>query len=307
MINLKVGENNCRIPEKWTEVKLKDYEKLYALMVQNEFKEPEEKPTTEDAIDILEKERALHNVRINRKVFAELTGLSEEIINQTDVKQMNETITLMTNFLNKSSGQYEQNDNAFSFKHKGKTYFFPLINMESNTFGDYIETAQLEMIAQKQDAKKMSVVAEQMAILCREKGEVYNEQLVQKKTKMFRELNMDVVWKFIFFFEQTNKYMQEKFPNIFKDGNRIENRHAQKHWDIMKPYGWLNTLYDIAMTGLFTKNPDNAIDSVRNTNLYVVLTYLSWKSANNEYNDAVRNSYEEEQKIKQNARRNNKR
>tara|TARA_B100001094_G_scaffold333070_1_gene408313 strand:- start:12507 stop:12734 length:228 start_codon:yes stop_codon:yes gene_type:complete len=75
----------------------------------------------------------------------------------------------------------------------------------------------------------------------------------------------------------------------------------------MKPYGWLNTLYDVAKTGLFTKNPDNAIDSVRNTNLYVVLTYLSWKSANNEYNDAVRTSMDEEQKMKANARRNNKR
>ncbi len=75
----------------------------------------------------------------------------------------------------------------------------------------------------------------------------------------------------------------------------------------MKPYGWLNTLYDVAKTGLFTKYPDNAIDSVRNENLYVVLTYLSWKTANNEYNESVRNSVEDEQKMKANARRNNKR
>tara|TARA_R100001443_G_scaffold111411_1_gene124174 strand:+ start:4492 stop:4719 length:228 start_codon:yes stop_codon:yes gene_type:complete len=75
----------------------------------------------------------------------------------------------------------------------------------------------------------------------------------------------------------------------------------------MKPYGWLNTLYDVAKTGLFTEHPNNAIDSVRNQNLYVVFTYLSWKSANNEYENAVRKSIHDEQRQKANARRNNKR
>ena len=75
----------------------------------------------------------------------------------------------------------------------------------------------------------------------------------------------------------------------------------------MKPYGWLNTLYDVAKTGLFTRQPDDAIDSVRNTNLYVVFTYLSWKTAQNEYDTAVRKSMEDEQKSKARAKRNNKR
>ena len=75
----------------------------------------------------------------------------------------------------------------------------------------------------------------------------------------------------------------------------------------MKPYGWLNTLYDVANTGLFTRQPYNAIDSARDTDLYVVFTYLSWKTAKNEYENAVRKSAEEEQQAKANARRNSKR
>ena len=74
----------------------------------------------------------------------------------------------------------------------------------------------------------------------------------------------------------------------------------------MKPYGWLNTLYDTANTGLFTKEPYNAIDSVRNENLYVVFTFLSWQSAKNEYENEVRKAIEAEQKQKANARRNAK-
>jgi len=69
----------------------------------------------------------------------------------------------------------------------------------------------------------------------------------------------------------------------------------------MKPYGWLNTLYDVARTGLFTKAPDNAVDSVRHQNLYVIFTYISWSSAKNEYETEVRKSMEQEQKHKARA------
>jgi len=71
----------------------------------------------------------------------------------------------------------------------------------------------------------------------------------------------------------------------------------------MKPYGWLNTLYNVAQTGLFTQAPHNAIDSVRHENLYVVFTYLSYSSAKNEYENAVREGMEKEAKAKANAKR----
>jgi len=52
---------------------------------------------------------------------------------------------------------------------------------------------------------------------------------------------------------------------------------------IMKPYGWLNTLYDIAKDHVFTYEGRNAIDSVLKTNLYKVFTYQSYKSSLNEF------------------------
>jgi hypothetical protein len=51
------------------------------------------------------------------------------------------------------------------------------------------------------------VIAEQMAILCREQNELFDEQLVMKKTKMFENLTMEKVWGFIFFLnKQINTY-----------------------------------------------------------------------------------------------------
>jgi|TARA_R100000700_G_C3124447_1_gene112139 hypothetical protein len=66
----------------------------------------------------------------------------------------------------------------------------------------------------------------------------------------------------------------------------------------MEGLGWLNTLYDVATDKVFTKAPYNAIDSVMNTNLYEVFSYLSWKTAKNEYESAVRDGMDQEQRIK---------
>jgi len=56
---------------------------------------------------------------------------------------------------------------------------------------------------------------------------------------------------------------------------------------ILKPYGWLNSLYQLALDGVFDVSGKNPVDSVKETNLYKVLTYLSWKTAKNDYEIAV--------------------
>jgi|TARA_R100001530_G_scaffold135901_1_gene114449 hypothetical protein len=55
----------------------------------------------------------------------------------------------------------------------------------------------------------------------------------------------------------------------------------------IKPFGWLNSLYVLAEKGVFNQKGMNGIESVKNSNLYKVLTYLSWISAKNEYESKV--------------------
>ena len=211
MINLKVGEHQCAIPESWKEINLKDYTKIFEIINQNKFNEPSDDiqgNMTDDERKTLELERGLHNIRVNRKVFAEFTGIDQNIINRVDGNEMANTLTLMAKFLNgevekKALKENERN----SFTLKGKEYFFPIAQMKDTSFGDYIEAAQLELLAEKHKAGRVGVIAEQMAVLCRENGEQYDEKLVAKKTKMFGELTMDIVWSFIFFLtKQTNTF-----------------------------------------------------------------------------------------------------
>ena len=55
----------------------------------------------------------------------------------------------------------------------------------------------------------------------------------------------------------------------------------------IKPFGWLNSLYVLAEKKVFDKDGKNSIESVKETNLYKVLTYLSWITARNEYESKV--------------------
>jgi len=43
----------------------------------------------------------------------------------------------------------------------------------------------------------------------------------------------------------------------------------------------------IAEKGIFKKEGMNEVDSVKKTDLYKVLTYLSWTTAKNDYENAV--------------------
>jgi hypothetical protein len=65
----------------------------------------------------------------------------------------------------------------------------------------------------------------------------------------------------------------------------------------VKPFGWLNSLYVIAEKGVFTVDGYNGIDSVKQTNLYKVLSYLSWITATNEYESKVQEKIHNPNKI----------
>jgi hypothetical protein len=80
-----------------------------------------------------------------------------------------------------------------------------------------------------------------------------------------------------FFFVQTRKQINEQYPNLSKGGNDAKANAAAK--GTIDGYGWLNSIYPTAQDGIFNLPDQNPLNSVLLTDLYEVLTYLSWKSA----------------------------
>jgi hypothetical protein len=96
-----------------------------------------------------------------------------------------------------------------------------------------------------------------------------------------------------FFFDYAKSKINKDFPNVFGEGRGRAGTGKGRvstvglYTKFIKPYGWLNSLYMVAEKGIFKKEEMNNIDSVKNTNLYKVLTYLSWNTAKNDYEIAV--------------------
>ena len=94
-----------------------------------------------------------------------------------------------------------------------------------------------------------------------------------------------------FFFDYAKHKINKDFPNVFSErrGSGGKNRVSTVglYNKFIKPYGWLNSLYMVAEKGVFKMDGENNIDSVKKSNLYKVLTYLSWNTAKNDYEVAV--------------------
>lgn len=211
MINLKVGKHRCTIPNEWKELNVAQYAKICQILIDYEIKN----------IDDLEEEeqekQKMKNVKANREVFAYLSGLEKTIVDQCSLKDMNDCLELMNQFLNtRIENKIKSDDVQESFNWKGKEYHFPLPLMKESTFGEYIESEQVMMNAKEIEGGRFGLIARQMAILCKEKGEQTNDELIEKKTRLFEKLPMDIVWKFVFFLMKQTSSLQKSMKTSSK-------------------------------------------------------------------------------------------
>lgn len=203
MMNLKVGKTKCKIPNDWSELNISQYAKIVHILQQHEVID------ISDIDEDHEKQRQkLINIKANRDVFEFLTGLDQQTILQCNLDQMNTCLEMMATFLNtKVDERIKEKDVAHSFTWKNKEYFFPMENMTETTFGSYIESEQILMNAKEIEGGRFGLIAKQMAILCKEKNEETTDELIEKKTRIFEKLPMNIAWSFVFFLmKRTNSF-----------------------------------------------------------------------------------------------------
>jgi hypothetical protein len=107
-----------------------------------------------------------------------------------------------------------------------------------------------------------------------------------------------------FFFDSSKRKINKDFSNVFGENRRRSGTSKGRvstvglYNKFIKPYGWLNSLYMIAEKKIFTIEGLNEVDSVKKTNLYKVLTYLSWTSAKNDFETAVQEKIHDKNNVK---------
>ena len=201
------------IPTEWKDMSISYWAELTSIIHKHQEKNKlkkahyEEKYEGEEDLDkMLGNIEIVDELRLNGDIFSFLSGFSEEDMKKVDMEQ----VTNVINALGVLTEEYKPTG-ARSFEFEDETYYFPSEMLRKNTYGDFIETTQLDATIDNMKNGRYDILPEQMAILCRREGEEYDEDLIEEKTEKFKNLKMDTVMEFAFFLTNQSRKLQRTF------------------------------------------------------------------------------------------------
>ena len=160
---------------------------------------------------------------MNRDIFKYLTDVNDAILNKLDLESVNQAVTTVSELL-----QEYKPTGIESFEFEGETYFFPKEFLKRNTFGDYIESTQLDATIEMMKHGKFDVLPEQMAILCRTATEEYDDDAIPAKSDRFKKLSMDIVWEFSFFLTMQSVRLTRTFQTYLVEGQEEVSKQVKE-------------------------------------------------------------------------------
>jgi len=220
-INIKSQnvERDVVIPVEWKDITVKYWGELSTIIkkhyssaneqVENNKKDTHELLNNPLMADLI-KDNPLNDsqvLKMNADIFSYITGLTKEETSLVDVSQITQVISL----INKLTEEYKPKGLS-SFEFEGQTYYFPSEFFRKSTYGDFIESTQLDMYIKDMENGRFDVLPEQMAILCRRLDEEYDEEAIPDKSEKFRGLTMDIIWEFSFFLTQQTERLVKLTP-----------------------------------------------------------------------------------------------
>ena len=198
MLVFSAGEHEFTVPEEWSEITLEKY----AVFI-DAVNELQKKLKEDDNEDIGFYQIVLEYREYFNKLFQTFTGIEPSIIDRIKADNIYTTYMYIMNFLKEP--EYNKID---SFTFKKKKYYLPKskvdyfgneIEMAEASFGEVVEAMQIQEMDKSFQENNFKVLPYQIAMLCRRKGEDYNDQIVKERAEVFKELPMDVVWQVAFF------------------------------------------------------------------------------------------------------------
>lgn len=224
-INLKSQfiDVDVDIPTEWSDMTVEYWVGLASILSKNQSNSKLkndyiiEKYEEDNRLDeILKDATFFDELKLNKELFSYATGLTNEQVMDIDTNKVTEVI----NLLGVLTEEYKPLG-IRSFEFDGEEYFFPSDNLSKSTYGDFIESTQLEMTENSMKNGRFDVLPEQMAILCRREGEDYDEDLIAEKAEKFKKLKMDSVFEFAFFLTNQSRVLLNLF-NMYSEKNLKE-------------------------------------------------------------------------------------
>ena len=217
-ISIKQGKDvmDIDIPTEWKDINIEYWGKMNTIITSHQEKSELKKNYYKDKeldLDIIENTLSdiefKDGIALNKDIFSFITGIDRENIMNVEYNQVQNVISL----IEKLTEEYKPKG-IKSFDFEGETYMFPSEMLRQNTYGDFIESTQLDMTIENMKNGRYDVLPEQIAILCRKDGEKYDEDLVTEKAIKFKKLNMEVAFEFAFFLTKRSE-MLLKISNMY--------------------------------------------------------------------------------------------
>jgi len=189
MLNIEINNKEYNIPNKWEEMTLDYYCGIYEIIKKYQITEEEQNSEND-----LTKYLANQENKMYRDLFIYMTKIDEKTMKNVPISDVFAVIECLEEIME----EYKPKGLDY-FEFEGDVYYFPLDFLRTRTFGDYIESQQLEMNTQYLKNGRFDILPEQMAILCKKVDEEVDLDDIDEKAKKFRGLTMDIVWEFSFF------------------------------------------------------------------------------------------------------------
>lgn len=226
MKEVKIGGKNVEVPTSWAEVSFKQFKGFHNLISKQKTPEELDKEYEKLDDDIRHLQVSLDNVKFNTKMVAFWSGLSEDEVAMSDIKEVEEVLLSM-DFVN----SVYQPIALSKFTFKGETYHLPETGMAKENFGTYVEAEQVELNNQMLKKGHIEVIPRQAAIISKKDGEergLINDDLVDERTKLFENLDMATIWDIGFFLSKQESKLMSNILISLKQGEMQKHLRLQK-------------------------------------------------------------------------------
>ena len=201
-----MNDKVVNLPETWEDIKwgtFLGFNKIIEDHFAGEEVRKKEKKKEED-----EWKDAIKSLELNTRILAYWSNMTEEEIAHWDMKEAEELMECLA-FVNKEYIPIA----ISSFTINDEKFFLPEDLMAKSSFGRYIEAEQLEIQSEMINKGKIEVMPRQIAILCKKEGEseMLNDDLIDKRAELFKELDMATIWDVAFFLNKLEQGLMTDF------------------------------------------------------------------------------------------------
>lgn len=196
MIIVEVNGKKKEIPSKYSEMKVSEFIGYWKIL---------QKYDLEQEDDIIKRDS--DEMDCTKEIVAKMLGLSNEEMLMIPYDKASEVIKIFNTMLNQSA--YDGDYSGWTFVHNGESYWFPKLTLDKMTFGEYAEVKQLEAILGQDIENRFDFIPQQMAVLCRKKGEGKYDYNREEREKEFEDLTMNIVMRFAFFLSKWNNLLNK--------------------------------------------------------------------------------------------------